>query len=116
MVHITRGDVNAKVSLRTEPVKLTARVVKYAADGTIEEIQETTTEEVHKMRMRLRGARKQKAAKMYRPINSMVVVVEKTVRPAEAVIAQVMGAPAEDVKIIELKAKIAQLKKEMGLE
>lgn len=115
MIHITRGDVNAKQSLRDEPHKLTAKVTKYAPDGTIEEIQETTTEEVHKMRMHLRGARKQRAAKMYRPINSMVVVVEKTVRPAEVVIAQVTGAPPEDVRILELKAQIAKLKKEMGM-
>lgn len=115
MVHITRGDVNSKHTLRDEPTKLKATVTKYNADGTIGEIQETTTEEVHKMRMRLRGARKQRAARIVRPINSIVVVVEKTVRPVEAVLAEVAGAPKEDVRILELMAQIEKIKKEMGL-
>jgi hypothetical protein len=68
-----------------------------------------TVEQAIKSQMRVRGARKQRAARAYRPVESIKVVRINEPAPAEVVGVRLNGGSAQDEKVAELEAKIRQL-------
>jgi hypothetical protein len=101
--------------LRHEPVKLTNRVFKgHRPDGDgYEEIWEESDEvQRYRLSMRVRGARKQRAAKANIPKESIKLVPINQPKPAAVVLAILDKKTPEQIRVLELEA---ELKKLMGL-
>ena len=118
----SRGDVHgSNYRLLSEPIKLQSKAACFLeAAGTdsweddggaiVDNIPVVeTVEETNRRLMRVRGARKQRAAKAYRPIESIKVI--NTNKPAEPIVAmaEASGRTVDEEKILQLQAKIAQL-------
>ena len=105
--------------LLTEPVKLTIRTehvptkdeLRWEDDGgpAVDLTSEETVEEYHKRMMRVRGARKQRAARMYRPVESMKIVKIGKPAPVEVAEVRIAGGSEQDEKVAGLEAKIREL-------
>lgn len=102
------GGNESNYSLRGKSVEMRATVTSLNQDGSVKEIQETTTHEISKIRMRVRGARKQTAARSMVPKASITLV-----KPVEVVAVHVamrqLTTAAEDSVIAQLAAKVRQL-------
>ena len=116
-----RGDVlQSNYRLLSEPVQLTYKH-QPVLDGPDEQAWESeggavapppaemTVAEAFSQQMRVRGARKQRAARAYRPVESIKVVRINELAPAEVVGVRLNGGSAQDEKVAELEAKIRQL-------
>lgn len=103
------GHEESNPRLRGSKVVCAAKVTKFDADGKILEIQETTTEEINRERLRVRGVKRQRAAKAFVPINTITLVPEKKVVPVEVAEAIMDGASDVEIKIAELEAKVKRL-------
>lgn len=64
-------------TLRQKPIALKTTIETYDADGNLTERQELTTAEANKTMVKLRGAKKQRAAKAVAPSSIKVVEVKK---------------------------------------
>jgi len=112
-----RGDVRgSNYRLLNEPMGLKVRMehipskeeCAWEDDGgpTIPLVVDMTVEEYHKQQMRIRGARKQRAARAYRPIESIKVVKQaepRTPRQIEDVEVR------QDVQVAQLEGRIREL-------
>ena len=116
----SRGDDRgSNYRLLDEPVQLKVRVehvqsteeCAWEDDGgpTVLLITEMTVEQAIKAQMRVRGARKQRAARAMRPVESIKVVRINEPAPAEVVGVRLNGGSQQDEKVAELEAKIRQL-------
>ena len=116
----SRGDDRgSNYRLLNEPVQLKVRMehvpsteeCAWEDDGgpTVSLVTEMTVEQAIKAQMRVRGARKQRAARAYRPVESIKVVRSDEPAPAEVVGVRLNGGSAQDEKVAELEAKIRQL-------
>jgi hypothetical protein len=116
----SRGDVRgSNYRLLSEPVQLKVRMEHvpsieeciFEDDGgpAVERVTEMTVEEYHKQQMRVRGARKQRAAKAYRPTESIKVVNQAAPAIKEVVGVRLAGGSAQDEKVAELEARIKEL-------
>jgi len=107
------GGLTSNYRLRGEPVKLNAKEFRgfYKPDGDgYEEVwHETSSAEKLRDKMRLRGSRKQLAARQMVPRSSVTIV--KTGEPVapKVAIAKLEGKSEQDVRIIELEEKIRTL-------
>lgn len=113
----SRGDAReSNYRLLNEPVQLKVRMehvpsadeLQWEDDGgpAVELVTEMTVEEYHKQQMRLRGARKQRAARAYRPTESIKVVkVSEPRAPAQIEDVEVR----QDVQIAQLEGHIREL-------
>ena len=116
----SRGDDReSNYRLLNEPVQLKVRMehvqsteeCAWEDDGgpTVSLITEMTVEQAIKAQMRVRGARKQRAARAMRPVESIKVVRINEPAPAEVVGVRLNGGSQQDEKVAELEAKIRQL-------
>ena len=116
----SRGDDReSNYRLLNEPVQLKVRMEHVLSDAertwedeggpTVPLVTEMTVEQAIKSQMRVRGARKQRAARAYRPVESIKVVRINEPAPAEVVGVRLNGGSAQDEKVAELEAKIRQL-------
>ena len=116
----SRGDDReSNYRLLTEPVQLKVRMehvpsteeCAWEDDGgpTVSLVTEMTVEQAIKAQMRVRGARKQRAARAMRPVESIKVVRINEPAPAEVVGVRRNGGSHQDEKVAELEAKIRQL-------
>lgn len=116
----SRGDDRgSNYRLLNEPVQLKVRMehvpsteeCAWEDDGgpTVSLVTEMTVEQAIKSQMRVRGARKQRAARAMRPIESIKVVRINEPAPAEVVGVRLNGGSAQDEKVAELEAKTRQL-------
>ena len=115
-----RGDDReSNYRLLNEPVQLKVRMEHvpsieeciFEDDGgpAVELVTEMTVEEYHKQQMRVRGARKQRAAKAYRPTESIKIVKQSAPAIKEVVGVRLAGGSAQDEKVAELEARIKEL-------
>jgi hypothetical protein len=115
-----RGDDReSNYRLLNELVQLKVRMEHVLSDAectwedeggpTVPLVTEMTVEQAIKSQMRVRGARKQRAARAYRPVESIKVVRINEPAPAEVVGVRLNGGSAQDEKVAELEAKIRQL-------
>ncbi len=96
--------------MRDRKVELMTKHVRYAADGvTIAEIQETTTAEAVKRQMRVRGPRKQTAARLARPLATVKVIQVGDPVDPEVAIAQHQGVSSDELTILGLEVKIRKI-------
>jgi len=116
----SRGDDReSNYRLLNEPVQLKVRMehvpsieeCAWEDDGgpTVSLVTEMTVEQAIKAQMRVRGARKQRAARAMRPVESIKVVRINEPAPAEVVGVRLNGGSQQDEKVAELEAKIRQL-------
>ena len=109
------GGNNSNFRLRGEPVKLATKVLvgcKPDGDGWEEVWDESIDFERYRPQIRFRGSRKQKAARMIVPFNTVKVVPKLEVGAPPVVVARLEGKSEAEVRIMELEWKIKQL---MGL-
>ena len=115
-----RGDDReSNYRLLNEPVQLKVRMehvpsteeCAWEDDGgpTVSLVTEMTVEQAIKAQMRVRGARKQRAAKAYRPTESIKVVNQAAPAIKEVVGVRLAGGSAQDEKVAELEARIKEL-------
>ncbi len=100
-----------QLKIRTEHF-LSADEIRMDDDGCPNHpdlVVEETVAEYSKRMMRIRGARKQRAARAYRPIESMKVVKVSKPAPAEVVGVRLNGGSPQDERVAELEAKIREL-------
>lgn len=109
--HKLEREPQSNYRLRDEPIQLMTTITKLNGDGSIAEIQEMTTEEASKLMMRVRGPRKQGAARAVRPTHVKIVQAKSPV-PAEVAIAIYEDRTEQEIKIATLEAQIREL---MGL-
>ena len=115
-----RGEVRGgSYRLLTEPAQLRVRMehvpsadeLQWEDDGgpAVELVTEMTVEEYHKQQMRLRGARKQSAARIARPFESSRIV--KVAEPASmrVVAVRLRGGSERDEQIAALEAQVEVL-------
>ena len=117
--HKRGDDRESNYRLLTEPAQLKVRMehvpsadeLQWEDDGgpAVELVTEMTVEEYHKQQMRVRGARKQRAAKAYRPTESIKVVNQAAPAIKEVVGVRLAGGSAQDEKVAELEARIKEL-------
>jgi hypothetical protein len=111
------GGLTSNYGLRGTAVKLVAREfkgVKPDGDGYEDVWQETDTQHLEKEKMRLRGSRKQKAARAFVP-RSSVTIVEHREPAAQAVVqARLDGKSADVIKILELEDQIRKMMVDLG--
>ena len=117
--HKRGDDRESNYRLLTEPAQLKVRMehvpsadeLQWEDDGgpAVELVTEMTVEEYHKQQMRLRGARKQRAAKAYRPTESIKIVNQAAPAIKEVVSVRLAGGSAQDEKVAELEARIKEL-------
>ena len=117
--HKRGDDRESNYRLLNEPVQLKVRMehvpsadeLQWEDDGgpAVELVTEMTVEEYHKQQMRLRGARKQRAAKAYRPTESIKIVNQAAPAIKEVVGVRLAGGSAQDEKVAELEARIKEL-------
>ena len=116
----SRGDDReSNYRLLNEPVQLKVRMehvpsteeCAWEDDGgpTVSLVTEMIVEQAIKAQMRVRGARKQRAARAMRPVESIKVVRINEPAPAEVVGVRLNGGSQQDEKVAELEAKIRQL-------
>ena len=116
----SRGDDRgSNYRLLNEPVQLKVRMehvpsadeLQWEDDGgpAVELVTEMTVEEYHKQQMHVRGARKQRAARAYRPVESIKVVRINEPAPAEVVGVRLAGGSTADEKVASLEAQIRAL-------
>ena len=103
-------DEPALLKVRVEHVP-SSEELAWEDDGgpSIPLVVETTTEEYNRQKMRLRGARKQRAARAYRPTESIRVVKEKVAAPPEVVGVRLRGGSDADEQIAALEARVKAL-------
>ena len=115
-----RGDDRGSNSrLLNEPVQLKVRMEHVLSDAectwedeggpTVPLVTEMTVEQAIKSQMRVRGARKQRAARAYRPVESIKVVRINEPAPAEVVGVRLAGGSIADEKVASLEAQIRAL-------
>src|SRR5271157_69073 len=106
----SRGDDReSNYRLLSEPVQLKVRTehvpsteeCAWEDDGgpTVPLVTEMTVEQAIKAQMRVRGARKQRAARAMRPVESIKVVRINEPAPAEVVGVRLSGGSAADEKV-----------------
>jgi hypothetical protein len=116
----SRGDDReSNYRLLNEPVQLKVRMehvpsteeCAWEDDGgpTVSLVTEMTVEQAIKAQMRVRGARKQRAAKAYRPTESIKIVNQAAPAIKEVVSVRLAGGSAQDEKVAELEARIKEL-------
>ena len=116
----SRGDAReSNYRLLNEPVQLKVRMEHVLSDAectwedeggpTVPLVTEMTVEQAIKSQMRVRGARKQRAAKAYRPTESIKVVNQAAPAIKEVVGVRLAGGSAQDEKVAELEARIKEL-------
>lgn len=112
-IHINRvGGDNSNLGLRGKAHELKSTVLAgYRPDGDGWEPiwVENSILERHKLYMKLRGSRKQKAARMYVPRASVTIVSNNQLPDPNVVKAQLMTKTPEDLKIEELERQIKAL-------
>jgi len=115
-----RGEVRGgSYRLLTEPAQLRVRMehvpsadeLQWEDDGgpAIELVTEMTVEEYHKQQMRLRGARKQSAARIARPFESSRIVKVAEPAPMRVVAVRLRGGSERDEQIAALEAQVEVL-------
>ena len=117
--HKRGDDRESNYRLLTEPAQLKVRMehvpsadeLQWEDDGgpTVSLVTEMTVEQAIKAQMRVRGARKQRAAKAYRPTESIKVVNQAAPAIKEVVGVRLAGGSAQDEKVAELEARIKEL-------
>lgn len=89
------------------------------AGGVSPNFEEVTTEELHESLMRVRGARKQRAAKAYVPKESIKVVPLTKPAPVAVAVARFEGTTVEQAKVslqvADLERQIREVEKLLGL-
>ena len=116
----SRGDDReSNYRLLNEPVQLKVRMehvpsteeCAWEDEGgpTVSLVTEMTVEEYHKQLMRVRGARKQRAARAYRPTESIKVVNQGKPAVKEVVGVRLAGGSAQDEEVARLEARIKEL-------
>ena len=116
----SRGDDReSNYRLLNEPVQLKVRMEHVLSDAectwedeggpTVPLVTEMTVEQAIKSQMRVRGARKQRAARAYRPVESIKVVRINEPAPAEVVGVRLAGGSTADEKVASLEAQIRAL-------
>ena len=116
----SRGDDReSNYRLLNEPVQLKVRMehvpsieeCAWEDDGgpTVSLVTEMTVEQAIKAQMRVRGARKQRAARAMRPVESIKVVRINEPAPAEVVGVRLSDGSAADEKVASLEAQIRAL-------
>ena len=117
---LQRGDDRGSCyRLLREPVKLTTKTVhvmdddecRWEDDGgpSVELVLEETTEEHVKRMMRVRGARKQSAARMVRPRESVKIICMNQPAIPEVVGVRLAGGSVDDERVTSLEARIKSL-------
>lgn len=109
------GGDNSNVGLRGTPVKLTAKQLvgcRPDGDGWEEVWDETFDLEKHRTRIKMRGSRKQKAARMMVPRATVTIVPKLEVQDPTVVQAVLMEKSPDEIRILQLEAEIRKL---MGL-
>jgi hypothetical protein len=115
-----RGEVRGgSYRLLTEPAQLRVRMehvpsadeLQWEDDGgpAVELVTEMTVEEYHKQQMRLRGARKQSAARIARPFESSRIVKVAEPAPMRVVAVRLRGGSERDEQIAALEAQVEVL-------
>ena len=115
-----RGDDRgSNYRLLNEPVQLKVRMehvpsteeCAWEDDGgsTVSLVTEMTVEQAIKAQMRVCGARKQRAARAMRPVESIKVVRINEPAPAEVVGVRLAGGSTADEKVASLEAQIRAL-------
>ena len=115
-----RGEVRGgSYRLLTEPAQLRVRMehvpsadeLQWEDDGgpAVELVTEMTVEEYHKQQMRLRGARKQSAARIVRPRESSRIVKVAEPAPMRVVAVRLRGGSERDEQIAALEAQVEVL-------
>ena len=116
----SRGDDReSNYRLLNEPVQLKVRMEHVLSDAectwedeggpAVSLVTEMTVEQAIKAQMRVRGARRQRAARAMRPVESIKVVRINEPAPAEVVGVRLNGGSAQDEKVAELEARIKEL-------
>ena len=105
--------------LLTEPAQLKVRMehvpsadeLQWEDDGgpAVELVTEMTVEEYHKQQMRLRGARKQSAARIARPFESSRIVKVAEPAPMRVVAVRLRDGSERDEQIAALEAQVEVL-------
>lgn len=117
---LKRGDDRGSCyRLLSEPVKLMTKTVhvmdvdecRWEDDGgpSVELTHEETTEEHVKRMMRVRGARKQSAARMVRPRESVKIINMSKPAVPEVVEVRLAGGSVDDERVASLQARIKVL-------
>jgi hypothetical protein len=119
LVNITKVGGESNYRLLREPIQLSmVRVVvptvdecRWEDDGgpSIELVSAETVEQRHRRMMQVRGARKQKAARAMRPVESARIVKIAKAAPMEVVAVRLEGGSDEDERIAALEAKVKEL-------
>ena len=117
--HKRGDDRESNYRLLNEPVKLTTKTVhvmdddecRWEDDGgpSVELTLEETTEEHVKRMMRVRGARKQSAARMVRPRESVKIICMNQPAIPEVVGVRLAGGSVDDERVTSLEARIKVL-------
>ena len=110
------GGFTSNYTLRGTAVKLSAREfkgVKPDGDGYEDVWQETDTQHLEKEKMRLRGSRKQKAARAFVPKSSVTIVKHQEPAASTVVNAILDGKSADVIKILELEDKIKKMEAQL---
>ena len=114
-ININYIDRQANYRLRGERVRLFAKSlvgVRPDGDGWEEVWDESWGTERSRSIPKLRGSRKQRAARCLVPVESIRIVAKCEAAPRPIVEARLAGKSEEEMRIAELEAKIAEL---MGL-
>ena len=117
--HKRGDDRESNYRLLNEPVQLKVRMAHVPSteecawedDGgsTVSLVTEMTVEQAIKAQMRVCGARKQRAARAMRPVESIKVVRINEPAPAEVVGVRLAGGSTADEKVASLEAQIRAL-------
>lgn len=117
--HKRGDDRESNYRLLNEPVQLKVRMehvpsadeLQWEDDGgpAVELVTEMTVEEYHKQQMRLRGARKQSAARIARPFESSRIVKVAEPAPMRVVAVRLRDGSERDEQIAALEAQVEVL-------
>lgn len=100
------GGNESAYRLRGCSIDMKATVASFEPDGNIKEVKETTTHELSKERMRVRGARKQTAARSVRPVASVTIVKKVDVLPVEQTIQRLTTIrETEEIALLDMQIK-----------
>lgn len=101
------GDSN--YTLRQKPIALKTTIESYDADGKLTERQELTTAEANKTMVRIRGAKKQRAARAVRPETIKIVEIKKW--HVQSMVETLMESKInDDVRVRELERAVELMK------
>jgi hypothetical protein len=109
-INISRHNgFTSNYKLRGARIRLSAKLTKLNNDGSVAEVVETTNEELHRQRIASRPPRKQTAARMARPVETVKVV--KISQPVDcgAAIAAYEGRTGADAEVRRLELRIEEL-------